>query len=140
MNREKLKELLVRHESLRLFPYKDSVGKTSIGIGRNLDDVGITQAEALFMLDNDIAKVVAHCRTVYPWFNELDDTRQNVICSLIFNLGPKGFSAFKKTIEFMERKEYALAANEILCSRWASQVGKRALELSEMLRDGDIRH
>lgn len=140
MNRDKLKELLIKHEAMRLFPYKDSVGKLTIGIGRNLEDVGITEAEAFFLLDNDIAKAVSHCRSAYPWFNELDDSRQNVICSMVFNLGMRGFANFKKLIAAMEKKDYAEAANQMKSSLWASQVGKRATELAEMMLMGDTRH
>ena len=51
-----LKDLIIKHEGLRLFPYRCSAGKLSIGVGRNLDDVGITRDEAEFMLDGDIAR------------------------------------------------------------------------------------
>lgn len=140
MNRDKLKELLIYHEGLKLKPYKDSVGKLTIGVGRNLEDVGITEQEALYLLDNDISKVVSYCRTAFPWFNGLCDTRQNVVASLIFNIGAKGFSEFKKLIAAIERQDFDAAANEMKLSRWASQVGKRAVELADMMRSGDTIH
>ena len=64
---ETLRERIARHEGIRLTPYRDSVGKLTIGIGRNLDDLGITLEEAHHLLDNDIAEctvVVAKC---LPW-------------------------------------------------------------------------
>lgn len=140
MNRESLKQLLIYHEGLRLKPYKDTRGLITIGFGRCLDTTGISETEAHYLLDNDIAKAVSYCREAYTWFNGLDDTRQNVIVSLIFNLGAAGFAEFKKLIAAVELKDFNTAANEILLSRFAGQVGKRAVELSTMMRDGDVKH
>lgn len=140
MDREKLKQLLIAHEGLRLKPYRDTVGILTIGVGRNLEASGITEKEAMFLLDNDIARVVGYCREAFPWFNGLCDTRQNVVCSMVFNLGAAGFSKFQKMIAAIERKDFEAAANEMLCSRWSGQVGARATELSEMMRSGDTFH
>lgn len=49
-----LKDMLIRHEGLKLKPYRDTVGKLTIGAGRNLNDLGISEREAMFLLDNDI--------------------------------------------------------------------------------------
>ena len=46
-----------KHEGLRLYPYNCSEGKLTLGIGRNLDDRGITEEEALYLLNNDIEAV-----------------------------------------------------------------------------------
>lgn len=151
MDREKLKALLLKHEGMKLKVYDDKSGNEiapnmfisghpTIGVGRALDVNGISEPEALYLLSNDIARVVSYCRETYAWFNELDDTRQNVICSLVFNMGAAKFADFKKTIAYMESKQYDLAANELLCSKWSAQVGGRAVELANMLRDGDIIH
>jgi len=52
---------------LRLKPYRDSVGKLTIGVGRNLDDVGISAEEADVLLANDIAKAQAELKQALPW-------------------------------------------------------------------------
>ncbi len=140
MNRDSLRVLLIRHEGLRLKPYKDSVGLLTIGYGRCLDNVGISEAEALVLLDNDISKAVAYCREAFPWFNSIDDSRQNVIASMVFNLGAAGFAEFKKLIAAVIRADFSEAANQMLLSRWAGQVGPRAVELAEMMRAGDTIH
>lgn len=64
MDTQQLREQLERHEGLRLKPYKDTVGKLTIGIGRNLDDKGISRKEAFALLDNDIAEVVRQLEQV----------------------------------------------------------------------------
>lgn len=140
MNRDALKALLMRHEGLSLRVYKDSQGLDTIGFGRCLETVGISEAEAMIMLDNDIAKVVAYCRQAFTWFNSLDDSRQNVVCSMVFNLGALGFSEFKKMIAALAAKDFDEAANQMLLSKWAAQVGPRATELAQMMRDGDTIH
>lgn len=140
MNRESLKSLIIRHEGLSLVPYKDSVGKLTIGVGRCLETQGITPIEANYLLDNDLNRVVSECRSSFAWFDGLCDSRQNVIASLVFNLGLNGFKGFVKLIAAVERKDFYDAANEMLLSKWAGQVGERAVELSSMMRDGDTIH
>lgn len=140
MNREALKALIIRHEGLVLKPYKDTVGKLTIGVGRNLDDVGISTIEANFLLDNDLARVISECRDQFSWFNELDDSRQNVICDMVFNMGMPRFLGFQKMLAAIDKKDWKAAADEMLMSRWAGQVGKRATELAQMMLDGDTIH
>lgn len=140
MDRDRLRSLLLKHEGLCLKPYTDSAGKLSIGCGRNLTDVGLTEQEALYLLDNDMARSVTYCREAFQWFNGLCDARQNVVASMVFNLGAHGFSEFKKLIAAIDGKNYDEAANQMLSSHWASQVGKRAVELADMMRMGDPLH
>jgi lysozyme len=140
MNRDALRALVIRHEGIRLKVYKDTVGVLTIGVGRNIEATGITEAEALYLLDNDLARVVSYCREAFSWFNSLCDARQNVICSMVFNVGAAGFAEFKKLIAAIELKDFNEAANQMLLSRWAGQVGKRATELASMMRDGDTIH
>lgn len=140
MDRDKLKALLIRHEGVRLRAYQDTRGKITIGVGRNIEDCGISEVEAMVLLDNDIAKAVSYCRDAFAWFNGLDDSRQNVVVSLVFNLGATGFSGFKKMIAALERGDFDTAANEMKNSLWASQIGKRAVELADLMENGDTLH
>lgn len=135
MNRDALIEQLVRHEGIRLFPYEDSVGKWTIGIGRNIEDIGITRDEALHLLKNDINRAEADARK-YAWFNSLSDNRQNVIVNMIFNLGANRFAKFIGVISALAKGDYSLAADEMLDSKWAHQVGSRANELANQMRVG----
>jgi lysozyme len=136
MNIKRLKETLIRHEGLRLKPYYCTAKKLSIGIGRNLDDVGISKEEALTMLDNDIKNIVEQIKDRFPWFDSLSPVRQEVIVNMCFNLGINGFSKFKNTIHFLETSQFKQAAIEMLESLWADQVGNRAKELSKMMLEG----
>lgn len=135
MDRHLLKSQLERHEGLRLKPYRDTVGKLTIGYGRNLDDVGISPEEAELMLDNDISEAEKHLKTVDE-YNDLDAVRQAVMVNMCFNLGFYGLMGFRKTWLAIARKDYAEAARQMLDSRWARQVGNRAQELSQIMRTG----
>lgn len=130
-----LREMLIQHEGLRLKPYRDSLGKLTIGVGRNLDDIGVSRQEAMILLDSDImrAKKEAFC---FSWYLELDDLRKDVIVNMIFNMGIGKFKTFKKMISAIEKKDYELASAEMLDSLWKIQVGNRAVELAQMMREG----
>jgi lysozyme len=132
----KLIDILKRDEGVRLFPYKDTVGKWTIGCGRNLDDVGLSMDEVDYLLFNDIQKCEMEARK-YPWFKGLNQTRKDVVLSMIFNLGPAGFAGFKNTIASIASGDYEDAASRMLRSKWASQVGNRAIRLAQMMRTGE---
>lgn len=134
-----IQELLIKHEGLRLKPYRDTVGKLSIGVGRNLDDVGITNVEAAFMLNNDINRVIGQLQENFDWYDSLDDVRKMVVVDMTFNLGIGKFSKFVNTIDFISRGMWDEASKEMLRGDWAIQVGKRATELSEMMRSGEVK-
>ena len=134
---EHIKEQLVRHEGLRLKPYRCTAGKLTIVIGRNLDDCGISQSEAYVMLINDIMNCEKQLQSKIPdIYNGLDEVRKSVLLNMCFNLGISGLLGFKNTLEFIKVGDWERAANNMLVSRWAKQVGRRAIELSELMRKG----
>lgn len=133
MNYEKTKEMIKRHEGERLKPYKCSAGKLTIGVGRNLEDVGISAVESDYLFSGDLQNSIIEARKL-PFFKDLSETRKSVIVDMIFNLGLPRFLRFKKMIEAITRKDYNAAAFEMLNSKWAAQVGYRAEELADMMR------
>jgi len=134
---DRIKEQLVRHEGLRLKPYRCTAGKLTIGIGRNLDDSGISQSEAYIMLINDIMNCEKQLQAKIPdIYNGLDEVRKSVLLNMCFNLGISGLLGFKNTLAFIKARDWERAANNMLVSRWAKQVGRRAIELSELMRKG----
>ncbi len=128
-------KLIKKHEGLRLTPYRCSSQKLTIGWGRNLQDNGITLEEAETMLQNDVGNAIKEAESL-PFFSSLNEARQAVIVDMIFNLGLPRFGMFKKMIAAIEKEHWHVAADEMLNSRWARQVGKRAQKLSEMMRTG----
>ena len=133
----RIKAQLVRHEGLRLRPYRCTAGKLTIGIGRNLDDCGISQKEAYILLENDIQDCDQSLIDEIPEiYNALDEVRKSVLLNMCFNLGISGLLEFNNTLTFIAAGDWERAANGMLASKWAKQVGKRAIELSEMMRKG----
>ena len=137
MNRDRLIDQLRLHEGVEKTVYNDSEGIPTIGVGRNLRDRGLSDDEIDYLLSNDIDIVVRELDNVMPWWKDLDEVRQRVLCDLVFNLGMPRFSGFKKSISYMKQQMWDQAANELLDSKWARQVGKRAERLSEMMRTGN---
>lgn len=136
VNLDSFKSRLILEEGFKLFPYPDTEGQLTIGVGRNLTANGISQDEAAFMLEHDVVKVFNSCYKAFAWFHFLDDVRQEVILDMCFNLGIGGLLTFKKMLVSVENKDYELAAVEMLQSKWASQVHDRAIKLAEMMRTG----
>ena len=137
MNKTKLAEQLKKHEGMRLKPYTDTVGKLTLGIGRNLEDKGITEQEALFMLNNDVDYFYSQLNKNLTWFKSLDHARQNVLVNMAFNLGIAGLLSFKKMLNHCDDGRYDDAAVEMLNSKWADQVGYRSAELAWQMRTGE---
>lgn len=135
--RSQLKQMLIDHEGLKHFPYVDSVGKLTIGIGHNLTDRGlpIDIIHQLCDMDLDYHWLSLH---QYPWFKELSEPRQLVLMNLRFNLGERRFATFKKMLAALERHDYFIAAHEMLDSNWAKQVGMRAKMLASIMRCGEL--
>ncbi len=125
-----------KHEGMRLSPYRDSVGKLTIGYGRNLDDKGIRLSEANLMLDNDINECIIQLKKNLPCFNNLDIPRQAVLINMCFNMGISGLLEFYNTLEAIEEGRYEEAAYHMLQSKWAKQVKNRAKELAEQMKTG----
>jgi lysozyme len=136
MDRDVLTAELIRDEGVRLKPYRDTVGKLTIGVGRNLDDVGITLAEAMVLLGHDITWAVHELETALPWFKDLDPVRQRVLCNMCFNLGLARLLGFRNTLAAVARGDYTQAAIEMMDSKWATQVGDRAKRLAKMMEQG----
>ena len=136
MDIRKLADQLTRHEGLRLKPYRCPAGKLTIGIGRNLDDCGISEHEAKVLLFNDIRQSEVEAREIIKNFENLSDVRQGVIVNMIFNMGAPTFRKFKNLIAAIETDNYKKAGKEMLDSRWARQVGNRAIELSKQMEGG----
>ena len=135
MNIESFKKHLIWAEGYEKKPYKDSVGKWTIGVGRNLDDRGLSDDEIDYLLSNDIKLALKEAEKL-PYFGRLDPVRQLVVCDLVFNMGLPTFKKFVKTNLALDRGDYAEAARELTDSKWYVQTGRRARKLVEMMREG----
>lgn len=136
MERAALRDLITRHEGYRQFPYRCTAGKVTIGVGRNLQDVGIDQEEARYLLDRDITRCLDDL-AAFPWFHALDTIRRRALINMRFQLGPGRFRGFKRMLAALERADYETAATEALDSKWArDDTPERAIDVVRMLRTG----
>lgn len=136
MNLAQLERELAIDEGKKAKPYKCTAGKLTIGVGRNLDDVGLSDDEIAYLLRNDINRVCADLDRELPWWRQMSDARQRCAANMVFNLGIGGLLKFKNTLAAMKSGDYKGAAAGMRNSLWAKQVGARAERLAKMMEAG----
>ena len=156
-NRDELVKMIAIHEGIVLNVYQDHLGIDTVGIGRNLQDRGITdgelsfinktmdevyengltEEEAYYLCMNDIAIVEKELLVNKPIVNQLNDVRQMVLIDMAFNMGVPRLMKFKNMWLAIEKVNYQLANEEMIDSRWAGQVGSRAMKLSLAMKNGE---
>tara|TARA_R100000664_G_C2682682_1_gene90009 strand:+ start:40 stop:525 length:486 start_codon:yes stop_codon:yes gene_type:complete len=158
-NKEDLVNKLIIHEGLRLQVYKDTLGIDTIGIGRNLEDRGITdeelawmdipnidtiyeygisEADAMYLAENDVQIVEEELLRAHPCVDRLDSVRQLILVDMAFNMGVPRLNKFKKMWAAIHENNFEEAAKEMLDSRWANQVKSRATKLAHAMHTGEI--
>ena len=150
---------LITHEGMVLTVYQDTLGIDTIGIGRNLKDRGIskeeldymdipsmaivyehgiTEADARYLAMNDIKIVEEELCRVQPVVNDLDAVRQLILMDMAFNMGVPRLCKFKRMWAAIHERKFDAAGREMLDSRWATQVGSRAVKLSDAMEKGEF--
>jgi len=157
--REHFIEKLISHEGLKLQVYKDTLGIDTIGIGRNLEDrgitkeeldwmdypsidhvyeYGITEADAVYLAQNDVQIVEDELLNAHPCLDRLDSVRQLVLVDMAYNMGVPRLCLFKKMWAAIHVDDFVTAAKEMLDSRWANQVKGRATKLANAMHNGEF--
>lgn len=145
-----LKEQLVKHEGLRLKPYKCSGGKNTVGIGHNYDDNPlpdviayqldtygcITEDMAFELLEQDVAQAVTDCNRLYKDFDKFSERRQWALIDFVFNVGYRTAKSFYNTNRAINRGDWEAAAKGLENSLWYRQVASRGPTIVEMVRNG----
>lgn len=138
MNQEKLAAQLHVDEARRARPYLDTEGNWTAGVGRNLSERPFSDDEIDLMLRNDIRAVERELDRVLPWWRQMSEARQNVLANMCFNLGISRLLKFVRALDFMRANRFDAAAQEMLDSKWARQVGARATRLAATMRKGEF--
>ena len=157
--REHFIEELIKHEGLKLQVYKDTLGIDTIGIGRNLEDrgisqeelddldipnmdviyeYGITEADAVYLAQNDVQIVEEELLRAHPCVDRLDSVRQLILMDMAFNMGVPRLCKFKKMWNAIHEEKFDVAAKEMLDSRWANQVKSRSVKLANAMHNGEF--
>lgn len=131
---ERLKEDLKRDEGETKFPYYDAVGKITIGVGRNLTDRGLSEAEVRALLDNDVWIVFRELDRAIEGWRSYPEPVARGLANMAFNLGIPRLMKFEKMLAALARGDYTGAADEALNSIWARQVRERASRIATLFR------
>jgi len=126
VNRTEIRDLLIKHEGMVLTPYSDSLGHLTLGVGRALHLNPLTEEEAIYLLNNDIEKVIKQLDEHWIAWRSLPYKCQLVCVDMAFQLGIHGFLGFKRTRLLLEKGEFTKASEECLDSKWALQTPRRA--------------
>ena len=158
-SREDFIKKLIAHEGLRLQVYQDSLGIDTIGIGRNLEDrgitkeelntmdipnmdviyeVGINEVDAVYLANNDVQIVEEELVRAHPCVDKLDSVRQLVLMDMAFNMGVPRLCKFLKMWNAVHNEDFSTAAKEMLDSRWANQVKSRSVKLANAMHNGEF--
>ena len=130
---EALYQTLLQHEGHRTHPYTDTVGKITIGIGRNLTDRGLSTSEITTLYDTDTQLAAAALDDFWPDWRQAPQPAQIALLSMGFNLGLPRLRGFRKMRAALHRHDFEAAATEAEHSKWARQTGHRATHISALL-------
>ena len=134
-------EMLRKNEGVETHAYVDTVGKITIGVGRNIDSkggLGLSTDEINYLLANDVKRVNAELAAAFSWYKTLGTPRKDAVMDMCFNMGLPRFKKFKKALAGMAKGDYKTAAAEFLDSKWAKKdVGQRAITITDIIRSGE---
>ena len=133
-------EMLRQHEGVRTHAYKCTSNKTTIGVGRNIDEsggIGLSKEEINYLLTNDVKRVNDELLGAFRWYKTLGTERKDAMMDMCFNMGLPRLMLFKKALAAMAKGDYVTASAEFLDSRWAKQVGQRAETITAIIETGE---
>lgn len=136
MDIDQFKADLRRDEGEKFKPYTDTVGKLTIGVGRNLTDRGISQDESDYLLGNDIKLVISQLDANFLWWRQMTENRQRAFANFVFNVGIGTAKTFTNTLAFLKVGNYDRAAFGFANSLWAKQVKGRADRIIQAIKEG----
>ncbi len=147
MNIDKLREELASDEGCKYEVYLDHLGLPTFGIGHLITkddpeygkDVGsvVEQSRVQSAFNLDITVTLEDCQRLYKDFNDLPEEVQLIIANMMFNLGYPRLSKFKGMKANVDAKDWSGAANEMVDSKWYTQVTNRARRLVDRMRSCD---
>ena len=128
-----LKESIKQHEGYVGIVYKDSLGIDTIGYGFAIKDLELDEDLCEIILERKVTALIDRIRLKFNWFKYMPPGIQDVVIEMCYQLGVTGFSKFKKTIAYLQNKQWEEASVEMLDSLWAKQTPNRAKKMSEIV-------
>ena len=147
MNVDKLREELTFDEGCIDKIYLDHLGYPTFGIGHLIlesdpehgqeVDTPVSEDRIKECFEKDINIVTTELDRNLEWWIHLPEDIQRVLANMCFNLGITRLLKFKKFLTALEEHDWETAAVEMMDSRWATQVGPRAIRLKERVLKGE---
>ena len=144
MNKDRLREEIAEDEGCKYEIYLDHLGLPTTGIGHLILEgepehgkpVGtVVEQERVKQLFNlDMAVTIDECRVLYENFDDLDEELQHIIRNMMFNMGRPRLSKFVGMKREVDARRFDAAADEMVDSRWYTQVPNRARRLVDRMR------
>ena len=133
------RKILVRHEGIRSEPYVCPAGRLSIGIGRNLEDVGLADDEIQYLFLNDLKTANRTARHLFgKEFDHLDPVRRAAIYDLSFNMGQTRLAQFTNFRGSVDVHDWMEAGKHLCDSNYARQLPKRSKRIRHMIEKGTM--
>ena len=136
-------------EGRRAYPYLDSRGIETVGIGHNLiasplpgQTYPLTDMQIDAIFARDVSSTVAKLDSYLPWWRSMSDARQRAMIDMTFNLGigrpgaGTGILAFNTFLSLMKSGNYVAASRDLVYTLWARQVGTRATRIEQQIISG----
>jgi lysozyme len=134
---ETLLQMVARHEGFRAHIYQDGEGHPTIGYGQRLDGAGITEVQALALLQAKLNEL-SHELSFQAWYRALNGPRQCAIDDMAYTLGVEGVLEFKDMTAALTVEQWVVAAEAIRASKWYAQAPARAGEVAEIIETGRL--
>ena len=124
-----------KHEGFSSVVYKCTAGYDTIGYGKRIKYLQVTEEQSTEWLEEDLENLKYTLSGKYDWFLPAPQEVRDIVMNMNYQLGVSAFSKFKKTIKYIADKDYKMAALEMLDSKWArDDTPRRAKELSDRLK------
>ena len=127
-------EDIKKHEGFSPVTYICPAGYETIGFGQRTKYLKCTKAQAEEWLKQSLKKIEEEVSYRFDWYFKSPQQVKNIVMNMCYQMGISGFSKFKKTIHYLETRQYEKASVEMLDSKWAKKDSpNRAKELSKRL-------
>ena len=127
-------ESIKKHEGYVGVVYKDSLGIDTIGYGFAIKDLELDADICDIILERKLKDLEHRIKLKFDWYKYMPQEIKDIVIEMCYQLGVTGFSKFKKTIAYLQNKEWKNASIEMLDSRWAKQTPNRAKEMSNRVK------
>ena len=137
-----MQSLILHDEGLRIWPYVDTTGHRTWGVGHNLDasppatDVwALLNQAAMLQFQHDLDAVLAVASTE-PWWPTLNDGRQAAIADMLFNLGTGAIATFSVFFGYIAAQRWQAAADDLRATKVYRELPVRYTRLANMIETG----